>query len=126
MVIKFSKKWLENVVGTIKLARKIAKNNDKNETMAKNVLANSDVEEALLNIDNEEAKLYEKTIAAMTVEDDFSVPFASLVKVAISHGIVPTEETQALYDAEISLIAAKQAMINAIKALAEEKADKEE
>lgn len=126
MIIKFSKKWLETVVGSIKLARKIAKNNDKNETMAKNVLANCDVEEALLNIDNPEAKLYEKTIAAMTVEDDFSVPFSSLVKVAISHGIVPTEETQKLYDAEIALIAAKQAMINAIKALAEEKADKEE
>lgn len=126
MVIKFSKKWLETVVGSIKLARKIAKNNDKNETMAKNVLANCDVEEALLNVDNPEAKLYERTIAAMTVEDDFSAPFSSLVKIAISHGIVPTEETQALYDAEISLIAAKQAMINAIKALAEEKADKEE
>lgn len=126
MVIKFSKKWLETVVGSIKLARKIAKNNDKNETMAKNVLANCDVEEALLNIDNPEAKIYEKTIAAMTVEDDFSIPFSSLVKVAISHGIVPTEEMQKLYDAEIDLIAAKQAMINAIKALAEERADKEE
>lgn len=126
MVIKFSKKWLENVVGTIKIARKIAKNNDKNETMAKNVLANCDVEEALLNVDNPEAKLYERTIAAMTVEDDFSAPFSSLVKVAISHGIVPTEETQKLYDAELALIAAKQSMINAIKALAEEKADKEE
>lgn len=126
MIIKFSSKWLDALKDQIKLASKISKKSKKNETMSKNVAANSFIDDALLNIENEEAKLYEKTVAAMTVEDNFSVPFSLLVKTAISHGIVPTESIQALYDAEMTLLAAKQAVINAIKEVAEEKADSEE
>lgn len=113
-------KWLNYVKENIALAKKAVKTKEINKSMTANVGVNHDVEEALKNVENEDAKLYEQTRAVMTVEDSFSTVFSLLFDTATSRGIVPVDETTRLRDAEKALLAAKQAYIEVVKKIAEE------
>ncbi len=109
--------FLTELESSISSAKNKLRKEAVNSTMQLCVISNNHIEQAVVNVENEEMKLYEKTAAVFTVQEEVSSEMRKLYNRAAERNILPKEEVQDLYDALHTLLEKEKAFAEAVESI---------
>ena len=119
--VVIDKEWLDEAVKTIAAVKKGVRKQEILATLTTNLAANNNEAEAVRTVCNAEAKLYEKTMAALTLEERLEKPFSAMYFAATSRSVLCTAPLQELYGATVHLIALKKSYAEELRKIVDVK-----